>query len=141
KEQIYSNVLIGFDLFRNIMESIDDFSEFINDEVETFFLNLKEKRLLIKLIYSLKSYQDFLNRLEPHSKETLGDEYVMQIHSSNPGKKLVKVLLLKKIDSQKAVVISGGSFKKADINKLQRIYKLNDRETANFVNLIIDISS
>ncbi|MFL0557362.1 hypothetical protein [Paenibacillus barengoltzii] len=141
KEQIYSNVLIGFDLFRNIMESIDDFSEFINDEVETFFLNIKEKRLLIKLIYSLKNYQDFLNRLETHSKDTLGDEYVTQIHSSDPEKNLVKVLLLKKIDSQKAVVISGGSFKKADINKLQRIYKLSERETAIFVNLIIDITS
>lgn len=141
KEQIYNNELIGFDLFRNIMESIDDFSEFINDEVETFFLNIKEKRLLIKLIYSLKSYQDFLNRLEPHSKETLGDEYVMQMDNSNPNKNLVKVLLLKKIDSEKAVVISGGSFRKAYINKLQQIYKLNERETVNFVNLIIGITS
>lgn len=137
---IQDNELNGFDLFRNIMESIDDFSKFINDEVETFFLNMNEKRLLIKLIYSLKSYQEFLNRLEPHSNETLGSEYVMHIDNLKKDSNVEKILLLKKIDSEKTVVISGGSFRKTDINKLHRIYKLNENEIIHFGNLSIEIT-
>lgn len=141
KDQISENELVGFDLLKNIMESIDDFSEFIKDEVETFFLTEREKRLLVKLVYCLKSYQEFLDRLEPHSNETLDDEYVLHVDNSSKTTNIEKVLLLKRIDSEKTVVIGGGSFRKTDINKLRRIYKLEERELVRFGSLIIDITS
>lgn len=140
KDQTCQNDLVGFDLLKNIMQSIDDFTEFIKDEVETFFLNEREKRVLVKLVYCLKNYQEFIDRLEPNLNETLDDEYVLHVDDSNGATYTKKVILLRRIDNEKAVVIGGGSFRKSDVNKLRGIYKLDESELVRFTSLVIEIT-
>lgn len=51
---------LGFFLYRNIETNIDEFINFFNDGLETFFLKEKEKRILAKLVFALREYKDMI---------------------------------------------------------------------------------
>ena len=51
---------IGFEFYKNILLNINEFIGFFNDELETYFLSDKEKKLLAKIIYSLRNYKQII---------------------------------------------------------------------------------
>lgn len=131
---------VGFFLFRNIETNIEEFTSFFNDSLETFFLNDKEKRILAKLVFALKSYRKILRSDEILNCVKSSSEYVIQsgreMNSRNPEN---AYLLMKPIDGSKAVVIAGGTFESVSPKTMIDIFELTDEAVSVFVNQINDI--
>lgn len=51
---------LGFGFYKNILLNINEFTDFFKDELETYFLSDKEKRLLAKMIYALRNYKQII---------------------------------------------------------------------------------
>lgn len=116
--------LLGFHLFKNIGLNIDEFTEFVKDEVNSFFLSESEKKILVKLIYNLREYKEFLNdkNLEKIVNET-PDYTIVAGHKMNESNSPNSYLLLEKIDDEKAVVRGGGEFYKEQVDYLLNSYR------------------
>ena len=68
---------LGFFLYRNIEINIDDFVNFFKDELETYFLNEKEKRILAKLVFSLRKYKEIIHSDKVFNCIDANAEYVV----------------------------------------------------------------
>ena len=102
---------MGFFLYRNIEINIDDFVNLFNDKLETYFLNEKEKRILAKLVFSLRNYKEIIHSDKIFNCIDANVEYVVkQGKEINPQNPEDSYLLLKPIEDNKAVVIAGGTF-------------------------------
>lgn len=100
---------LGFFLYRNIEINIDDFVNFFKDELETYFLNEKEKRIFAKLVFSLRNYKEIIHSDKLFNCIDANAEYVVkQGKAINPQNSENSYLLLKPIEDNKAVVIAGG---------------------------------
>ena len=100
---------LGFFLYRNIEINIDDFVNFFKDELGTYFLNEKEKRILAKLVFSLRNYKEIIHSDKLFNCIDANAEYVVkQGKAINPQNSENSYLLLKPIEDNKAVVIAGG---------------------------------
>ena len=134
---------LGFYLFRNIETNIDEFVEFFNDSLETYFLNDKEKRLLAKLVFSLRDYQKLLHSENVMTSVTSKTEFVIQSGNAiNPNNPENSYLLLKPLDNNKAVVVAGGSFCNVSPKEMTKTFKLNDEAVSVFahhINSIVEL--
>ena len=134
REELSDNLMgrqiLGFYLFRNILQSIEDFSEYFNDGIATFFLSNREKRVLAKLVYSLKAYEKMLrseNVFERQEEESnLKVISGRQIDRRNPEG---TYLLVRPIDSEKFVVVASGEFGEESLSKLLCLYKTTENNT------------
>lgn len=134
---------LGFYLFRNIETNIDEFVEFFNDSLETYFLNDKEKRLLAKLVFSLRDYQKLLHSENVMTSVTSKTEFVIQSGNAiNPNNPENSYLLLKPLENNKAVVVAGGSFCNVSPKEMTKKFKLNDEAVSVFahhINSIVEL--
>ena len=134
---------LGFYLFRNIETNIDEFVEFFNDSLETYFLNDKEKRLLAKLVFSLRDYQKLLHSENVMTSVTSKTEFVIQSGNAiNPNNPENSYLLLKPLENNKAVVVAGGSFCNVSPKEMTKTFKLNDEAVSVFahhINSIVEL--
>ena len=134
---------LGFYLFRNIETNIDEFVEFFNDSLETYFLNDKEKRLLAKLVFSLRDYQKLLHSENVMTSVTSKTEFVIQSGNAiNPNNPENSYLLLKPLENNKAVVVAGGSFCNVSPKKITKTFKVNDEAVSVFahhINSIVEL--
>lgn len=134
---------LGFYLFRNIETNIDEFVEFFNDSLETYFLNYKEKRLLAKLVFSLRDYQKLLHSENVMTSVTSKTEFVIQSGNAiNPNNPENSYLLLKPLENNKAVVVAGGSFCNVSPKEMTKTFKLNDEAVSVFahhINSIVEL--
>ncbi|HFI0081160.1 TPA: hypothetical protein ACGOYK_000519 [Streptococcus suis] len=111
--------ILGFHFYKNIGLNISDLVEFFNDGLETFFLSDKEKRLLAKMVFSLREYKELIyservfDEIGECSKYKLVSGYEM-----NPTNSPDSYLLLQPLKGNKAVVISGGEFDQEVTKKL-----------------------
>ncbi|MBU7005206.1 hypothetical protein [Phosphitispora fastidiosa] len=116
---------LGFELYKNVTLNITEFVDFFKDEIETYFLPEKEKRLIAKMVYALRQYKRVLDNdktLEFIEKDTVhkiisGND----INQNNPKNLLI---LVEPIDDQKAIVISEGNFERQDIGILLYRYSI-----------------
>ena len=131
---------LGFFLFRNIEANIDEFIEFFNDGLETYFLNEKEKRILAKLVFSLRDYEDILHSGKIMTCVNSNTEYVVQsgdvINPQNPEN---SYLLLKPLEDNKAVVIAGGTFNNTSPQVMTSTFELMDKAVPIFAHHINNI--
>lgn len=132
--------ILGFYLYRNIEKNIKEFIEFFNDGLETYFLNEKEKRILAKLVFALRTYRDMLHSdriLDCVSSET---EYVVQsgkaMNSQNPEG---TYLLLKPLEDNKAMVIAGGTFCNTSQQEMTNTFEIMDKAVPVFAHHIHNI--
>jgi hypothetical protein len=88
KNQLQNKQLLGFHFFKNITLNIDDIVAFFKDDFETYFLTDKEKRILAKLVFSLRAYRELLEAKETFIEHGKSDIYVLAagqiINPSNP---------------------------------------------------------
>lgn len=131
---------LGFFLFRNIETNIDEFVEFFNDSLETYFLNDKEKRLLAKLVFSLRDYQKYLHSENVMTSVASKTEFVIQsgnaINSNNPEN---SYLLLKPLDNNKSVVVAGGSFCNVSPKEMTKTFEIKEEAVSVFAHKISNI--
>lgn len=132
--------ILGFFLYRNIETNIDEFINFFNDGLETYFLSEKEKKILAKLVFSLRDYKAMLHSDEIFTCINSNTEYVVQSGNAiNPQNSKNSYLLLKPIEDDKAVVIAGGSFSNVSPQVLTNTFELTDEAVPVFVRYINDI--
>lgn len=131
---------LGFFLYRNIEVNIDEFINFFNDELETYFLNEKEKRILAKLVFSLRNYKDILHSGIIFNCRDSSAEYMVQYGKAiNPQNSEDSYLLLKPIENNKAIVIAGGSFNNVPTQTMTNVFELIDEAVPVFAHHINDI--
>ena len=131
---------LGFYLFRNIETNIDEFVEFFNDSLETYFLSDKEKRLLAKLVFSLRDYQKLLHSENVMTSVTSQTKFVIQSGNAiNPNNPENSYLLLKPLENNKAVVVAGGLFCNVSPKEMTKTFKLNDKAVSVFAHHINSI--
>lgn len=131
---------LGFFLYRNIEINIEEFVQLFNDELETYFLNEKEKRILAKLVFSLRNYQDILYSDKIFNCIGANVEYVVkQGRLINLQNSEDSYLLLKPIEENKAVVIAGGEFKNVSSQTMINTYELTDKAVSVFAHHISNI--
>lgn len=134
---------LGFFLYRNIETNIDEFINFFNDGLETFFLNEKEKRILAKLVFALREYKDMIYSEKVLKFVHSNTKYIPQsahvINSQNPEN---SYLLLEPIENNKAVVIAGGLFGNVSQKIMTNTYEIIDEAVPIFachINNIIEL--
>lgn len=132
--------LLGFHLFKNISLNIDELIKFFKDELETYFLSESEKRILAKMVFSLRDYRKLL-----HSSKTFIDngkcsKYILASgHKMNPQNSPNSYLLLKPLYNGKSVVISGGDFAPEIIDKLLSLFTIQQQYLQLFSQCIYEI--
>ena len=136
---------LGFFLYRNIEINIDDFVNLFNDKLETYFLNEKEKRILAKLVFSLRNYKEIIHSDKLFNCIDANAEYVVkQGKEINPQNPEDSYLLLKPIEDNKAVVIAGGTFNNVSPETMIDVFELIDEAVPVFAhhinNLIVLIN-
>lgn len=141
-KSIQNKEFLGFYLFRNISMDIQELSDYFNDSLETYFLSEKEKRILAKLVFALKSYEKLLEQgafLSFISKES--NKIVIDTHNTNPFNAKGSYILADSCGESKAIVNAGGVFSDKYIDKLLNIYTIVNNGSTVFANNIIHISS
>jgi len=135
-------IFLGFHLYKDIQLNIKEFIEFFNDKIETYFLSENEKRIIAKMVYALREY----NRLLQYNgnftfieKDT--DYVVASGHEINPQNPEMSYLLLKPIQNDKAIVLTGGEFLGVDKNRLLNKYKINPENLSVFSHSIFEITT
>ena len=124
---------MGFFLYRNI----DDFVNLFNDKLETYFLNEKEKRILAKLVFSLRNYKEIIHSDKIYNCIDANVEYVVkQGKEINPQNPEDSYLLLKPIEDNKAVVIAGGTFNNVSPETMIDVFELIDEDVPVFAHHI-----
>ena len=128
---------LGFFLYRNIEINIDDFVNLFNDKLETYFLNEKEKRILAKLVFSLRNYKEIIHSDKLFNCIDANAEYVVkQGKAINPQNSENSYLLLKPIEDNKAVVIAGGTFNNVSPETMINVFELIDEAVPVFAHHI-----
>lgn len=116
---------LGFELYKNVTLNVTEFVEFFKDEIETYFLSEKEKRLIAKMVYALREYKQVL-----HNDKTLEFIEKDEVHKIISGNDMNQnnhkdsMIMVKPLDNQKAIVISGGNFERQDIGILLNRYSI-----------------
>ncbi|KUO52975.1 MAG: hypothetical protein APF76_02780 [Desulfitibacter sp. BRH_c19] len=131
---------LGFELYKNITLNIAEFVDFFKDEIETYFLSEKEKRLIAKMVYALREYKRVLHNdktLEFIEKDTV--HKIISGNEMNQNSPKNSMILVEPIDDQKAIVISGGNFEKQDIGKLLNSYSICKDSQPFFARIIYSI--
>lgn len=144
KEDIFQLVsekkFLGFHLFGNSMINIDEFTKFFNDGVDTYFLAEKEKRLIAKIIYALRSYKKNLMNEDILVFDGISTEYrIVSGAGMNPENPKDKYLLLKPIDDKRSIVISSGEILPEDLKKTLNIYIIREDFICSFSDSIKNI--
>ena len=136
-EHLNGKELLGFFLYRNIENDIKNFITFFNDEFETFFLNEKEKRILAKLVFSLREYKKIIHS-ETVLKIVNSDlNYIVSSGKSiNPNNPENSYLLLEPLKGDKAVVIAEGEFLNISSKSLLNKYVITDNAVSIFAETI-----
>ena len=124
--------ILGFYLYMNIPDEIKEFTEYFNDELETYFLSNEEKQIVAKLVFALKTYDKILRNhsVETHSKNK--ELRIIKGDGVNPSNKKGSLILARPDGKGKYVVISGGVFENCSIDKLLNIYKISTEHASLF---------
>lgn len=134
------NIFLGFYLFRNSNVSIKDFSSFINDPIETFFLSDIEKKLIVKFIYALRNYEQMFKGTNVLKYEKKHDEYkVMKGTDINKGNDDHKYILLRPNNGNTFIVLAGGDFTNPNVSTLLSLYSFNPKYIQIISNIIMRI--
>jgi hypothetical protein len=140
KQLILNRELLGFWLYRNISNDIKDFTDYFNDNLEMYFLSEKEKRILAKLVFALKSYERLLRNdsiLTPVGEEKL--LIIIDAHKSSPINVKGSYILAKPHGDDEAIVQAGGQFIDLYTTKLLHIYHMTNDLSSIFSQAIIHI--
>lgn len=133
---------LGFDLFKNIVLNIDEFTVFVKDEISTFFLSEDEKKILIKLIYCLREYKEFLN-----------DDNLVKVNSQNEKFKVIsglkmnavndpkRYILLEVVEENQGIVRANGLFCEEHVSLLLNSYKFAPNRSKSYVRIVGTIVS
>lgn len=110
KDDIYNIVknetYLGFELFKNVILNINEFAEFFRDDINTYFLSENEKKLIVKMIYTLRDYKELLNVKNLSEQEYDKSQYkIISGFEMNPNNPKNSYILLKIISDQKGVVL------------------------------------
>lgn len=133
---------LGFEFYKNILLNINEFTNFFKDELETYFLSDKEKRILAKMIYALRNYKQIILSDQFLDFKQISSEYkVIDGKDLNPKNPSNTYLLLKALDAEKGQVISSGNFEGIDKSLLLNIYSVNDKMKNVYAKSLHDIIS
>lgn len=140
EQYITNKRFLGFLLYMNITKDIKEFTDYFNDNLEMYFLSDKEKRILAKLVFSLKSYERLLNngsvlKLVDEEKQLM----IIDAYKANPTNPRGSYILAKPNGSKQAIVISGGDFTEPYASNLLNIYQLTDGSSTVFASAILHI--
>lgn len=145
-QRLRNKKILGFYLFKNVRMNISEFIEFFNNRLETYFLLEKEKRLLAKMVFSLRKYDDLLHCGNlPQNKDLYKEEDIIENYILTEGEKisseksLNSYILFKKIDNKKGVVLDGGKFPPEIVDKLLRKLIINEDYIGSFSQRIYNI--
>lgn len=142
EEIIRDRKYLGFHLFRNIGLHIDDFSAFVKDEVNSFFLSEGEKKILVKLIFKLGEYKEFLDIENLTNMNIEIENYVIASgHNINPDNSIDSYLLLEKLVGEKHIVRGGGNFHKDHLKFLLTYFSIPDKKLKCYCKLVVSITS
>ena len=133
KQLILNKEFLGFYLYRNISNDIKEFTNYFNDNLEMYFLSAKEKRILAKLVFTLKSYERLLR--SDSILASVGDEkqlIVIDAHKLNPVNVEGSYILAKPQGNDEAIVQDRGQFPNLYKTKLLHIYHMSDDLSSAF---------
>lgn len=135
-----SRELLGFHLFKNVSLNIDELIQFFNDDLETYFLSEKEKRMLAKMVFSLRRYKGLLHSSDVFIDKGKCVEYTLASgNKMNPQNPPNSYLLLQPLADEKAVVISGGDFAPETVNRLLSRLAIQEQYIQTFSQCIYDV--
>lgn len=133
---------LGFELFKNIILNINEFSEFFKDDVNTYFLSENEKKLIVKIIYALRDYKELLDLKNLYEQEYDKTQYkIVSAFEVNPNNPKNSYILLKVISNQKGVVLDSGTFDESNLGILLNRYTIPENLQNTFCNAIWNIVS
>ena len=140
EQSLKKRQLLGFHLFKNVNLNIKDFIDFFNDELETYFLSAKEKRLIAKMVYSLRRYEKMLQIPDTFEKKGRCVDFIVssgyKINSDNSPN---SYLLLKPLLNDRFIVVSGGEFSPKIINILLDMLEINENYLSTFSQCLYDV--
>lgn len=126
-DELKKQKFLGFQIYRDWGQSITDFSELLNDNVSTFFLNDVEKEAITKMIYCLKRLKKQMDDEETFIK--IGDASTRfavasayEMNTSNPQDSYI---LFEKINNESGNVMDSSLFKVSNLSKLVELYSVN----------------
>ena len=132
--------ILGFHIFKNVSLNIDELISFFNNELDTYFLSEQEKRILAKMVFSLRRYKELLYTDSVfYNKGESTDYSVLSGNKMNSQNSIDSYLLIRPLDDGKAVVISGGDFAPETVTKLLSRLTVHDEYIFSFCRYIHDI--
>ncbi|MBC2077870.1 nucleotide-binding protein [Listeria booriae] len=143
KDNLSKNELMGFTLFKSYEEYVVSLSEQLEKIVTLKNFNDHYYVPIIKIIKAIRSYNKELNRrgnldeFKYISKNSV-DMYITNGDSNSKGEN--RRILLRKIDSNRGIVIDFGDFQRKDhIDNLLTIYRLQTTSLERYSSFIINI--
>lgn len=138
---IKNKEFLGFELFKNLTLNINDFTDFFNNDINTYFLTDLEKKLIVKIIYALREFKEILDTKNFSQIESNNKYRVISASEMNAKNTNNSYILLEVIDKEKGIVIDSGVFEEEHIKLLLNRYVIPHSFQTVFVNAILNITS
>ncbi len=137
--QIKEKIFLGFKIYKNLTIHIDELIDFFKDDLETYFLQEKEKRLIAKMVFALRKYKDIIYSENIFINKGKNNKY--KLASQDQGKDIQNIILLEPLKDNEAIVRDSGKFLKKDFEKLLFNYTLREESIFSFSKSIYNIVS
>lgn len=138
---IKNKEFLGFELFKNLTLNINDFTDFFNNDINTYFLTDLEKKLIVKIIYALREFKEILDTKNFSQIESNNKYRVISASEMNAKNTNNSYILLEVIDKERGIVIDSGVFEEEHIKLLLNRYVIPHSFQTVFVNAILNITS
>lgn len=133
--------LLGFQLFKDNIQNLDEFISLYNNQVYLNFLGEKEKYSLAKIILQFKDFISLINNHSIYNKDNQTDTFgIISANQLNANNQPNNYVLVKKLDEHKSIVVDSGFFNKDQLPNLLYFYKIKAEAIEPVVEKILDLA-
>lgn len=140
-KEFFEKTLLGFQLFKDNNQNLDEFISLYNNQVYLNFLGEREKYSLAKIILQFKDFISLINNPNIYNKENKSIDYnivnATQMNENNPQNSYI---LLKRLDEQKHIVMDSGIFNKEQLSNVLYLYRIKSDAIASVAWKILDLA-
>jgi len=144
-EEIYKELsqieILGFFIFKNNQEHLQEFMDFFNNQVYINFLTEAEKKILSKVILRLRKLFKILSDDSFYNQSYKNENYyVIDGHKMNPDNPINSYLLMEKISGKRGIVLNGGTLIENKVKLATICFKIKPEKIDVISNIVSQLS-
>ncbi|WNI38054.1 hypothetical protein [Chryseobacterium sp. SG20098] len=141
QEELSQLEILGFTIFKDNKEHLQEFMDFLNNQVYVNFLTNSEKNILSKVILQLRNLFKVLADESFYDQITNNEKYyVINANKMNSDNSLNSYILMEKISETEGIVLNGGLLIKNKVKYATFYYKIKPEKISIITNIINQLS-